>query len=218
VIGVSERVESGPGSRTLYNSLLTFGPDGRLLNHHRKLMPTFSERMVWGLGDAEGLRAVETPVGRVGGLICWEHWMPLARQALHDVGEDVHVAAWPTVKELNLVASRHYAFEGRCFVLAVGGLLHRDALPPELEPHPSALEGGEWLLHGGSCVIGPDGHYVVEPVYDREALVLARLDRARMAEEAMALDTSGHYSRPDCLRLERIGGSRRRSVEGEDTE
>ena len=93
IVGVSERVSSGPGSGTLFNSLLTYGPDGRLLNHHRKLVPTFTERMVWGQGDSEGLRAVETPAGRVGGLVCWEHWMPLARQALHVSGEDIHVAA-----------------------------------------------------------------------------------------------------------------------------
>jgi nitrilase len=92
VVGVVERVENGRGRGTLYNSLLTYTPDGALANHHRKLMPTYTERMVWGAGDANGLRAVDTPVGRVGGLICWEHWMPLARQALHDSGEDVHVA------------------------------------------------------------------------------------------------------------------------------
>src|SRR5687768_3164683 len=97
VVGVSERVASGAGSGTLFNALLTYGPDGRLLNHHRKLMPTYTERMVWGQGDAEGLRAADTPAGRVGGLICWEHWMPLARQALHVSGEDIHVAVWPSV-------------------------------------------------------------------------------------------------------------------------
>ncbi len=92
VLGVSERVARGPGSGTLYNSLLTIGPDGRLLNHHRKLMPTYTERLIWGAGDVEGLRSVDTPVGRVSALVCWEHWMPLARQALHESGEDIHVA------------------------------------------------------------------------------------------------------------------------------
>jgi predicted amidohydrolase len=120
VVGVSERVERGAGRGTLYNTLLTIGPDGRLLNHHRKLVPTYTERLVWGTGDAEGLRAVDTPAGRVGGLVCWEHWMPLGRQALHESGEDIHVAVWPTAHELHQVASRHYAFEGRCFVLAAG--------------------------------------------------------------------------------------------------
>ncbi len=95
VVGISERVAQGPGRGTLYNSLVTLGPDGRLLNHHRKLMPTYTERMVWGAGDAEGLRAVDTPAGRVSSLVCWEHWMPLARQALHESGEDIHVAVWP---------------------------------------------------------------------------------------------------------------------------
>lgn len=205
VIGVSERVVAGPGSRTLYNALLTIGPDGRILNHHRKLMPTFSERMVWGPGDARGLRAVAPPVGRLGGLICWEHWMPLARQALHEDGEDVHVALWPTVKEMNLLCCRHYAFEGRCFVLAVGGLMKADALPPELDAPVVGEARGEWLLRGGSCVVGPDGQLVVTPVYDRETIVYATLDLGRIAEEAMTFDAGGHYSRPDCLHLERRG-------------
>ena len=135
VIGVTERIDSGPSHGTLYNAALTFDADGRLANHHRKLVPTYTERMVWGLGDADGLTAVETKVGRVGALVCWEHWMPLARQAMHDSGEDIHVALWPTAHEMLQVASRHYAFEGRCFVLAAGSLMRASALPPELEPH-----------------------------------------------------------------------------------
>ena len=202
VIGVSERVDRGPGTRTLFNSLLIFGPDGRLLNHHRKLMPTYTERMVWGPGDARGLRAVDTPRGRVGGAICWEHWMPLTRQALHESGEDLHVAAWPMVKAQNLLCSRHYAIEGRCFVAAVGGLWRREQVPPELELHETT-SGREWLLRGGSCIIGPDGELLTEPVFDQEATVMGTLDLARIAEEAMTFDASGHYHRPDCLRLER---------------
>ena len=139
VIGVSERVATGPGNLTLYNSLLTYGPDGALLNHHRKLMPTFSERMVWGQGDANGVRAVQTPVGRVGGLICWEHWMPLPRQALHDSGTQIHIAAWPTAHERNQIASRHVAFEGRCFVLIVASVMRASALPVEVTPHPEIV-------------------------------------------------------------------------------
>ncbi|MFN2456354.1 MAG: carbon-nitrogen hydrolase family protein, partial [Pyrinomonadaceae bacterium] len=120
VIGINERVDSGPGNGTLYNSLLTFGSDGKLLNHHRKLVPTYTERLVWGQGDGAGLEAVDTPAGRVGGLICWEHWMPLARHALHVSGEQIHVAVWPKVDEMHQLACRHYAFEARCFVLAAG--------------------------------------------------------------------------------------------------
>ena len=115
VIGISERVSAGPGYGTLYNSLLTYGPTGVLLNHHRKLMPTYTERLVWGHGDTAGLRAVDTPAGRVGGLVCWEHWMPLSRQALHGSGEDVHVAVWPTVQERHQIARRsRRVTTGRC--------------------------------------------------------------------------------------------------------
>src|SRR5713226_3330850 len=108
VIGANERVDEGPGNGTLYNTLLTFGPDGVLLNHHRKLIPTYTERIVWGQGDGGGLKAVNTSVGRIGGLICWEHWMPLARQVLHDSGEHIHIAVWPTVHEMHQIASRQW--------------------------------------------------------------------------------------------------------------
>lgn len=198
VVGVSERVERGPGRGTLYNTLLTFGPDGQLLNHHRKLMPTYTERMVWGAGDVEGLQAVDTPAGRVGGLVCWEHWMPLARQALHESGEDIHVAVWPTAHEMHQVASRHYAFEGRCYVLAAGALMRASALPPELAPHPERITGpDQWVLRGGSAIVGPDGRYVVEPVYEEERIVLAELDLGRVRQESMTLDVGGHYHRPE---------------------
>lgn len=198
VIGVSERVEQGPGRGTLYNSLLTYGPDGALLNHHRKLVPTYTERMVWGTGDADGLAPVETEVGRVGGLVCWEHWMPLARQALHQAGEDIHVAAWPTAIESHQIASRQYAFEGRCYVLAAGALMRTSALPPELEPHPERVASPDaWLLRGGSAIIGPDGTYIREPVYEQAVTLYAELDLARVREESMTLDVAGHYHRPD---------------------
>jgi predicted amidohydrolase len=202
VIGVVERVETGPARGTLFNTLLTYGPDGTLLNHHRKLVPTYTERLVWGNGDGNGLRAVDVPThggsARVGGLVCWEHWMPLARQALHDSGEDIHLAAWPTVKEMLQVASRHYAFEGRCFVLAAGSLMRASRLPKELEPHPDIVKGADqFVLRGGSAIIGPDGRYLEEPVYDAPALLVADLDLGLTREESMSLDVSGHYSRPD---------------------
>lgn len=215
VVGVSERVERGPGRGTLYNTLLTIGPDGRLLNHHRKLVPTYTERMVWGLGDADGLRAVDTPAGRVGGLICWEHWMPLPRQALHESGEDIHVAVWPTVHELHQVASRHYAFEGRCYVIAAGSLLRASGLPPELEPHPGRVASpDQWVIRGGSAIIGPDGRYVVEPVYDEPRVLLAELDLDRVREESMTLDVSGHYHRPELFQFRAIRPGIRASGEG----
>jgi len=202
ILGISERVSVGPGRGTLYNSLLIIGPDGRLLNHHRKLVPTYTERMVWGNGDADGLRAVDVAGTRAGALICWEHWMPLARQALHASGEDLHVALWPNVHEQLQLASRHYAFEGRCFVLAAGSLLRGASLPGGLTPDPVRVPSpASWVLRGGSAIIGPDGNYVVPPLVEQAGLLVADLDLDAVRRERMSLDVAGHYSRPDCLEL-----------------
>ncbi|MFN0124204.1 MAG: carbon-nitrogen hydrolase family protein [Blastocatellia bacterium] len=215
VIGVHERVAEGPGRGTLYNTLLTFGPNGALLNRHRKLMPTFSERLIWGQGDSLGLRAVRTPVGRVGGLMCWEHWMPLTRQVLHDSGEDIHVAAWSSVKEMHQIASRHYAFEGRCFVVAAGAIMHARDLPPELEAVASLTgEPEAFILNGGSAIIGPDGKYLAGPAFDCEALVTARINLERIREENLAMDVTGHYSRPDLFSVQLKTAPGRDAVNG----
>ena len=209
-IGINERVDRGPGRGTLYNAFLLFDERGQLVIHHRKLVPTHGERLVWGPGDGAGLHAAETQAGRVGGLICWEHWMPLARQALHDDGEDLHVALWPALNDAHLLASRHYAFEGRCFVLCAGLLMERSDMPAEISLIPPA--GGEserLLVRGGSAIVGPDGRFVVEPVFDREALIVAELDLTALDRERMTLDVTGHYHRPDVLRLEVFRGGRR---------
>lgn len=135
--------------------------------------------------------------------------MPLARQALHDSGEDIHVAAWPTVKEMLQVASRHYAFEGRCYVLAAGSLMRASALPSELDPHPSIVSSdSQYVLRGGSAIIAPDGRYVHEPVFDAPAVLVADLDLGLTREESMTLDVTGHYSRPDVFAFE-VNSSRR---------
>jgi predicted amidohydrolase len=210
VVGVTERIDEGPAHGTLYNAVLTFDADGRLVNHHRKLVPTYTERLVWGLGDADGLTSVSTTIGRVGALVCWEHWMPLARQAMHDSGEDIHVALWPTAHEMLQVASRHYAFEGRCFVLAAGSVMRASSLPAGLEPHSTRVRSpDDWVLRGGSAIIGPDGRYVVEPCFDRPGLIVSDIDLGRVREERMTLDVSGHYHRPELLRLEVARSTRR---------
>lgn len=204
VLGMNERVDTGRGNGTLFNSLLILNPAGELVNHHRKLMPTYTEKLVYGLGDGQGLASVETPFGRLGGLICWEHWMPFARQAMHIAGEHIHVAVWPTVHDIHQLASRHYAFEGRCFVIAVGQMLRASELPdllpltPELASNPD-----QWVLRGGSTIIGPDGSYELEPLFEREELIIHTIqDISRVYEERMTLDTSGHYNRYDVFDFE----------------
>ncbi len=197
-LSVNERVTQGAGRGTLYNTMLTFGADGVLLNRHRKIMPTYTERMVWGQGDGSSLKAVDTDAGRIGGLICWEHWMPLARHRLHSSGEDIHVAAWPQVKEMNLLASRHYAFEGRCYVIATGAIMKAHELPEGLEPIESLKQNPDaYVLNGGSAIIAPDGTVIAGPVFNEETILTADLDLSRIVEESLVLDVTGHYSRPD---------------------
>lgn len=204
VMGMNERARKRSG--TLYNSLVTIGPDGRLLNVHRKLTPTHTERIVWASGDASGLRVVETDAGRVGGLVCWEHWNPLERYALHSQDEEIHVASWPDITEMHLLASRNYAFEGRSHVLCAGQLLRTSDVPSDLlEAYrkgvgPDAPADGT-LFAGGSCVIAPDGRYLVEPRFDYEGIIFAELDLSMRSREQQSLDTVGHYSRPDIFTL-----------------
>lgn len=198
-MGLNERIDRGPGNGTLYNSLLFFDGSGKIVHHHRKLVPTYTERMIWGPGDARGLKAAETKPVRLGGLICWEHWMPVGRHVLHTSGEEVHVAVWPTVHEMHQIASRHYAFEGRCFVLAAGLIMRVEDLPVQLQ-RPANLPG-PFLLRGGSAIIAPDGSYVVEPVFEKETILVADLDLNRIDKEKMTLDVSGHYFRPDLFEV-----------------
>lgn len=207
VIGVHEKA-----GRTLYNTMVFAAPNGPVL-HHRKLVPTYTERLVWGMGDGSTLAAIEADFGVLGGLICWEHWMPLARAAMHAKGEAIHIAQWPTVHEIHQVASRHYAFEGRCFVAAAGTILSKGDVmegfhalrvhAPEAQALLEAIPGPDDRLiqRGGSAVIGPDGAYLATPLFDAPGIVTADLDTSRLAEERMALDTSGHYSRPDVFEL-----------------
>lgn len=197
VVGVSERVDEGPGQGSLYNSLLTYDADGRLANHHRKLVPTFTERCVWGHGDQAGLRSVKTAVGRVSGLVCWEHWMPLPRQALHEQGETIHIAVWPTVHERHQIASRHYAFEGRTHVIAVGQVQRAGTHMPKGWARMEGVGDDDLLLRGGSCVIAPNGDFLTVPVFDTESIIYAEVDPNRADEESMTLDVTGHYHRAE---------------------
>jgi predicted amidohydrolase len=173
--------------------------NGELIMHHRKLMPTYTERMVYGQGAGDDLGSADTAFGKIGGLICWEHWMPLARQAMHNSGEVIHIAVWPTVHEMHQIASRHYAFEGRCYVVAVGQIMLADDIPEGLKlPENLAGKDGMMVMNGGSCVIGPDGKYLLEPQFDQVGILYIDIeDLDRVIGERMNLDSSGHYQRAD---------------------
>lgn len=204
-LGLNER--AGTGSGTLYNSLLYLGLDGETLGVHRKLTPTHTERIVWAPAqDASGLRVHDTPAGRLGGLICWEHWQPLARQAMHAQNEQVHLAAWPDLTEMHALAARTYAFEGRCHVLVAAQYLTAEDVPNDVSTAyragvgPDTLATGVWFP-GGSAVAGPDGQWVSEPLLGRPGTVHARIDLATALGYKHDLDAAGHYARPDLLRL-----------------
>lgn len=194
IMGMNEK-----DGRTLYNSMLFISEGGDILANHRKLVPTFTERMIWGRGDGSTLSVVDMSIGRVGGLVCWEHWMPLARQAMHQKNEVVHAAVWPSVHDIHQVASRSYAFEGRTFVIAAGGILGRENLPEGL-PILDSLPGDQWLS-GGSAIIGPNGRYIAGPADNTEQLLTAEVDPGLITEELMTLDVCGHYARPDVFKL-----------------
>lgn len=203
IIGANEKIETGAGNGTIFNSVFTINHKGQLVNHHRKLVPTYTEKLVHGLGDGYGLRAVDLTCGRVGTLICWEHWMPLTRQAMHDEGEDIHIALWPYVKEMHQIASRQYAFEGRCYVVSVGQMLHVDQTPTQLElPEHLSRGSDQWVLKGGSCIINPDGSYLLEPQYDLNDIIYQDLESVKSyTGEKMNLAVSGHYNRPDVFEM-----------------
>ena len=195
VMGLNERVGG-----TLYNSMLYISAEGEIVGVHRKLMPTYTERLIWGMGDGSTLTVVDSPLGRIGGLVCWEHWMPLTRQAMHAQRETVHAAVWPSVNEMHQVASRSYAFEGRTFVVACGTVLTPAHLPTDLQLLKE-IPSDEHLMFGGSAIIGPDGKYLAGPAGAEETLVTAEIDPARITEELMTLDVCGHYDRPDVFSM-----------------
>jgi nitrilase len=192
-VGVNERAGG-----TLYNSLLVYSPDGELELHHRKLVPTNHERLVWGMGDGTGLAAIRTELGRVGGLICWENLMPLARAALYESGVEVYLAPTADDTEQWHDSLRHIARESRSFVLSCCVFQRASSYPDDV---PLA-EGGELVGRGGSAIVGPDGAYLAGPLWDEEGIIYAELDPERLYEERQRFDAAGHYSRPDVLRLQ----------------
>ncbi|HEY8814770.1 MAG TPA: carbon-nitrogen hydrolase family protein [Candidatus Dormibacteraeota bacterium] len=201
-IGIHER--DGEFSRgTLYNSLVLIGPDGEILNRHRKLVPTNPERMVWGEGDGTGLRVSDTPSGRVGGLICWENYMPLARFAIFAQGCEIYTAPTWDEGDTWLSTMRHIAAEGRCWVLGNGSSMRGKDIPKDF-PERSRLypDLEAWINPGDSVIISPGGNVVAGPLHEKHGILYADCDPARAAAAKRTLDVAGHYGRPDVFRLE----------------
>jgi nitrilase len=196
--GVNERDPERPG--TLYNTLLYHAPDGRLAIHHRKLVPTNHERLIWGQGDGGGLRAVETPLGRIGGLICWENYMPLARFALYESGVEIYIASTADDGDAWQSTLVHIARESRAFVVSPCHFQRAGSYPEDF-PLRDELDGIDVLGRGGSAVLGPDGAYLAGPLYGEEGILYADLDPQRLDEERQRFDPAGHYHRPDVLEL-----------------
>jgi nitrilase len=198
VTGVTERDPERPG--TLYNTLLYHAPDGSLALKHRKLVPTNHERLVWGQGDGEGLRAIETEIGRIGGLICWENYMPLARFALYESGVEIYIASTADDGDLWQATLVHIARESRAFVISPSHFQRASSYPEDF-PLAGLLEDVEVVGRGGSAILAPDGSYLAGPLYDEEGILYAELDPARLDEERQRFDPAGHYHRPDVLGL-----------------
>ena len=195
VVGVIERCGA-----TLYCTALMYGPDGRLLGLHRKLMPTAMERLIWGFGDGSTLKVVESSLGRLGSVICWENYMPMLRMAMYAQGIELYCAPTVDDRETWLPTMRTIALEGRCFVLSACQYLRRSDCPPDY----AAIQGDDpraVLIRGGSCIVDPLGAVLAEPRFNEEGIRYAELDRRMLARGKYDLDVAGHYARPDIFKL-----------------
>jgi len=199
--GIHER--EGTFSRvTLYNTLVTIGADGSVLNRHRKLIPTNPERMVWGQGDASGLRVVDTAIGRLGGLICWENYMPLARYALYAEGVQIYVASTWDHGDTWVSSMRHIAAEGRCWVIGSGCALNSRDIPETFPSRDAVFTNPDtWINSGDSVVVAPGGQLVAGPLRDEYGILYCDLDADASSAVHRTLDVAGHYGRPDVFSL-----------------
>ena len=200
-VGVIER-DSTYSRGTLFCTLLYFGPDGTLLGKHRKLKPTAAERVIWGEGDGSTLTVVDTPYGKVGGLICWENYMPLARMAMYGKGVEIWLAPTADARARWQGTLQHISLEGRCFVLGCNQYVRRDMYPADLEIADELKAWPETLCRGGSAIYDPLGELVAGPLWDREGILVGDLDLSAIPRAKFDFDATGHYARPDVFRLE----------------
>ncbi len=200
-IGIIERPQDR-GGHSLYCSLVYINSDGIIQSVHRKMMPTYEERLVWSIGDGHGLQTHKLGAFTVGGLNCWENWMPLSRTALYAQGEDLHVAVWPGGERSTYDITKLIAKESRSYVISVSGLMRKEHITKDLPQAELMIKNSsDVLANGGSCLAGPDGEWVIEPLVEKEDLLTAEIDHKLVREERQNFDPTGHYSRPDVTRL-----------------
>jgi len=199
VIGVIEQSSKGRG--TLYCTVLFFNPDGSLIGKHRKLKPTGSERLIWGEGDGSTLPVFETPFGKIGSLICWENYMPLARAAMYDKGVQIYIAPTADGRDTWFATMQHIAVEGRCFVLSCNQYSTKDMYPDYITSRKEFESLPHELTRGGSCIVDPLGNFLIEPVLGKEEILYAEIDLEKIAAAQYDFDVAGHYARPDVFQL-----------------
>jgi nitrilase len=201
VMGLNE-IDSEFSGSTLFNTVVVVGSDGSILNRHRKLMPTNPERMVWGFGDASGLRVVDTPVGRIGCLICWENYMPLSRFALYAQGPDIYVAPTWDCGDTWLASMNHIAREGGCWVLSTATAMQGSDVPEAVPERSRLFKDDEWINSGDAVVVKPFGGVVAGPLHNEKGILYAVIDLEAARNSRKSLDVAGHYGRPDIFHLE----------------
>jgi nitrilase len=200
-LGIIERAQNR-GGHSLYCSLVFIDEKGKIKSVHRKLQPTYEERLVWAAGDGNGLQVHNIKEFCAGGLNCWENWMPMARTALYGLGENLHIAVWPGAYRNTVDITPFIAKEARSFVVSVSGIMRKEDIPENIPYREQIVKNAPAIMaNGGSCIAAPDGTWVVEPVVKEEKLIIAEIDINKVYEERQNFDPSGHYSRPDVLKL-----------------
>lgn len=214
-LGIMERAKNR-GGHSIYASLVYINAEGDIKSVHRKLQPTYDERLTWAPGDGNGLQVHPLKQFTVGGLNCWENWMPLPRTALYGLGENLHIAVWPGSDHNTKDITRFIARESRSFVVSVSSLMTKQDFPQDTPHLEKILEKSpDTLANGGSCIAGPDGEWIIEPVLHKEGLIIQTIDFNRVYEERQNFDAVGHYSRPDVTKLS-VNRERQSTVEFND--